>query len=205
DPDRAPVRCTEPTAYAHSGPEAAFAAMTALWHGVPQQVDVSMQEVVLIANMANPARFPQTGFRGKRLGANIGRTREIWPTTDGFVSFGLRGGKARVPTLELIAKLAGLAPRDWSQFAPNTASDDDHDDAENTRVGRLAHPRVRLRGGRADRDALLRRARRDGVAYRIEGASRLLAGVLARPRQPARPRRLADVRRTQRRQAQPGV
>ncbi len=134
DPDRAPVRCTEPTAYAHSGPEAAYAALTALWHGVPQQVDVSMQEVVLIANMANPARYPQTHFRGKRLGANIGRTREIWPTTDGFVSFGLRGGKARVPTLELIAKLAGLAPRDWAQFAPNTASDDELKEME-TKVG----------------------------------------------------------------------
>jgi crotonobetainyl-CoA:carnitine CoA-transferase CaiB-like acyl-CoA transferase len=125
DPDRAPVRCTEPTAYAHSGPEAAFAALSALWSGVPQRVDVSMQEVVLIANMATPARFPQTGFRGTRRGANIGRTREIWPTRDGFVSFGLRGGKARVPSLELVSKLAGLPPRDWSDWNPNTADDDD--------------------------------------------------------------------------------
>ena len=69
DPDRAPVRCTEPTGYAHTGPEAAFAALTALWTGVPQRVDVSMQEVVLVANMATPARFPQTGFRGSRRGA----------------------------------------------------------------------------------------------------------------------------------------
>jgi crotonobetainyl-CoA:carnitine CoA-transferase CaiB-like acyl-CoA transferase len=125
DPDRAPVRCTEPTGYAHTGPEAAFAALTALWTGVPQRVDVSMQEVVLVANMATPARFPQTGFRGSRRGANIGKTREIWPTTDGFVSFGLRGGKARVPSLELISKLAGLPPRDWSNFSPNTATDDE--------------------------------------------------------------------------------
>jgi benzylsuccinate CoA-transferase BbsF subunit len=124
DPDRAPVRCTEPTAYAHTGGEAAFAALTALWTGVPQRVDVSMQEVVLIANMANPARYPQTHDRGQRRGANIGRTREIWPTQDGFVSFGLRGGKARLPSLELISKLAGLPPRDWSDFSPNTASDE---------------------------------------------------------------------------------
>src|SRR5436853_4134506 len=74
DPDRPPVRCTEPTAYAHTGPEAAFAALTALWTGVPQRVDLSMQEVVLVANMTNPARFPQTHFRGERRGANIGRT-----------------------------------------------------------------------------------------------------------------------------------
>jgi crotonobetainyl-CoA:carnitine CoA-transferase CaiB-like acyl-CoA transferase len=125
DPDRAPVRCTEPTGYAHSGPEAAFAALTALWTGVPQRVDVSMQEVVLIANMSIAARFPQTGFRGSRRGANIGRTREIWPALDGFVSFGLRGGKARVPSLELISKLSGLPPRDWSGWNPNTATDEE--------------------------------------------------------------------------------
>jgi crotonobetainyl-CoA:carnitine CoA-transferase CaiB-like acyl-CoA transferase len=125
DPDRPPVRCTEPTAYAHTGPEAAFAALTALWTGVPQRVDVSMQEVVLVANMATPARFPQTGFRGARRGANIGRTREIWPVKDGYVSFGLRGGKARVPSLELIARLAGLPERDWSQYNHNTATDEE--------------------------------------------------------------------------------
>lgn len=125
DPDRAPVRCTEPTAYAHSGPEAAFAALTALWTGAPHRVDVSMQEVVLIANMASPARFPQTGMRGSRRGANIGRTREIWPALDGYVSFGLRGGKARIPSLEKISELAGIAPRDWSDYSPNTARDEE--------------------------------------------------------------------------------
>ncbi|HEY5164521.1 MAG TPA: CoA transferase, partial [Acidimicrobiia bacterium] len=46
DPDRPPVRCTEPSGYAHTGPEAAFAALTALWTGRPQHVDVSMQEAV---------------------------------------------------------------------------------------------------------------------------------------------------------------
>jgi crotonobetainyl-CoA:carnitine CoA-transferase CaiB-like acyl-CoA transferase len=128
DPDRAPVRCSEPTGYAHTGPEAAFAALTALWTATPQRVDVSMQEVVLVANMAIPARFPQTGFRGTRRGANIGRTREIWPTRDGFVSFGLRGGKARVPSLELLSKLTGddaLIARDWNEFNQNTATDEE--------------------------------------------------------------------------------
>jgi crotonobetainyl-CoA:carnitine CoA-transferase CaiB-like acyl-CoA transferase len=125
DPDRAPVRCTEPTAYAHTGPEAAFAALSALWFGVAQQVDVSMQEVVLVASMVAAAQYAKTGDRGHRRGANIGRTREIWPTKDGFVSFGLRGGKARVPSLELIAKLADLAPRDWTTFSQNTATDEE--------------------------------------------------------------------------------
>jgi len=41
------------------------------------------------------------------------------------VSFGLRGGKARVASLALIAKLADLPERNWSTFNQNTESDDD--------------------------------------------------------------------------------
>jgi crotonobetainyl-CoA:carnitine CoA-transferase CaiB-like acyl-CoA transferase len=126
DPDRAPVRCREPAGYAHSAAEAAFAALTGLASGRPQLVDVSAQEVVAVANMATPARFPSTGFRGTRRGANIGRTREIWPTQDGFVSFGLRGGKARVPSLETLTRLVdtdALRAMDWADFSPNTADD----------------------------------------------------------------------------------
>ncbi|HEY6317695.1 MAG TPA: CoA transferase [Acidimicrobiia bacterium] len=131
DPDRAPVRCTEPSGYGHTGPEAALAAITALWTGRPQVVDVSMQETVFSANMGSPARFEHTGFRGARLGASIGRTQEIWPTKDGFVSFGLRGGKARVPSLELITRLVGesgvdasaLEAQDWTTWSPNTADE----------------------------------------------------------------------------------
>jgi benzylsuccinate CoA-transferase BbsF subunit len=127
DPDRAPVRCTEPSGYAHAAAETAFAALTGLASGRPQRVDVSMQEAVFVANMATPARFPQTGFRGVRRGANIGRTREIWPTLDGFVSFGLRGGKARVPSLETLTRLVdtpALHDMDWASFSPNTADDE---------------------------------------------------------------------------------
>ncbi len=131
DPDRAPVRCTEPASYAHTAGEAAFAALTALWSGRPQRVDVSMQEVVLVANMVAPANFPKTGNRGRRLGASIGRTREIWPAADGFVSFGLRGGKARVASLETLTKLVvadgipadALTSQDWETYNQNTATD----------------------------------------------------------------------------------
>ena len=126
EPDRAPVRCAEPAGYAHSAAEAAFAALTALASGRPQRVDVAAQEVVAVANMATPARFPATGFRGTRRGANIGRTREIWPTQDGFVSFGLRGGKARVPSLETLTRLVDtdtLRAMNWAEFSPNTADD----------------------------------------------------------------------------------
>ncbi|MEY2458786.1 MAG: hypothetical protein QOG30_616, partial [Acidimicrobiaceae bacterium] len=129
DPDRAPVRCAGNAAYAHSGSETAFATLTALASGRrPVDVDVSMQEVVLVANMGAAGRYFRGGTRGRRLGANIGRTREIWPTKDGWVSCGLRGGKARIATLETLARLVdapALLARDWTTWDPNKAGDDE--------------------------------------------------------------------------------
>jgi len=133
DPDRAPVRCTEPSAYCHTGPEAAFAALTGIASGRAQRIDLSMQEAVLVANMGAAGRFSRTGFRGRRTGSAIGRSREIWPCADGYVSFGLRGGKARIPNLQLITRLleeAGLgdpalSDRDWTTYNHNTVSDDE--------------------------------------------------------------------------------
>lgn len=124
DPDRAPVRCTEPTAWAHVGPEAAMAALTAIASGRPQRVDVSVQEAVMIASMGHVGRYPRTGSRGRRSGANVGNTREIWPCADGFVSFGLRGGRARVANLQAITRLVeqdglatpALTDRDWTTY-----------------------------------------------------------------------------------------
>jgi len=132
DPDRPPVRCTEPSGYAHTGGEAAFAVLTACWTGAPQRVDLAMQECVDVANMAAPARFDESGFRGRRLGAHIGRTREIWPTKDGWVSFGLRGGKARIPSLQIITKAvaddgidaSALEAQDWAEWSPAHAPDE---------------------------------------------------------------------------------
>ena len=134
DPDRPPVRCTEPSGYAHVGAETAFAVLTALASGSPERIDISMQEVVFVANMVGLASFPKTGHRGARGGANIGRTREIWPCKDGWVSFGLRGGKARVPSLMTLTRLAveegdidarALTDRDWNDFLHTTATDDE--------------------------------------------------------------------------------
>ncbi|HSS09251.1 MAG TPA: CoA transferase, partial [Acidimicrobiales bacterium] len=122
-----------PSGYAHTGPEAALAALTGLASGRAQVVDVSMQETVQVANMGAAGRFTRNGFRGRRSGATTGRTREIWPCADGFVSFGLRGGKARVANLQTITRLvdeAGLATpalteRDWSTYNHNDVSDDE--------------------------------------------------------------------------------
>ena len=135
DPDRPPVRCTEPTAWAHVGPEAAMAALTGLASGRPQVVDVSAQESVMIASMGHAGRFPRTKMRGKRSGASIGVTREIWPCADGFVSFGLRGGKARVKNLQTITRLVdedglatpALTDQDWTSYDHNKMSRDELD------------------------------------------------------------------------------
>jgi crotonobetainyl-CoA:carnitine CoA-transferase CaiB-like acyl-CoA transferase len=132
-PDRAPSRCSEPTGYAHTGPEAAMAALVGLASGRPQQIDLSMQETVMVANMGGVSGFKRTGERGQRRGAQMGRSKEIWRTKDGFVAFGLRGGPARVHTNTLTTKLlteAGLvtpawSERDFTKFNPNETSDEE--------------------------------------------------------------------------------
>src|SRR5689334_11144678 len=58
DPDRAPVRCAGDAAYAHTAPEIAFAALTGVASGVrPLDIDLSMQETVLVANMGGAGRW----------------------------------------------------------------------------------------------------------------------------------------------------
>jgi crotonobetainyl-CoA:carnitine CoA-transferase CaiB-like acyl-CoA transferase len=136
-PERPPVRAVEPTSLGHVGGEAAFAALTAIASGRPQVVDLSTQECVTIANMGGPGRFFRSGYRGQRIGARIGPTREIWPTADGFVSFGIRGGASRAPSMRTIAKLvqdAGidepLLDQDWPSWAPEHAPQEELDRIE---------------------------------------------------------------------------
>ncbi|MCE2389919.1 MAG: CoA transferase [Proteobacteria bacterium] len=128
DPDRAPLRCSEPSGYSHVGPEAAMAALTGLASGRPQVIDVSIQESVIVASMGALWEYArERGSRGKRIGPRMGATREIWRCKDGWLSFGLRGGVARAPTykkMTLILEAEGLAnaawsERDWDAFNQN--------------------------------------------------------------------------------------
>ena len=136
DPDRAPVRCTEPASYAHTarrsrvrGAERAVERQAA----TRRRLDAGGR--ARREHGQRPANFPKTGNRGRRLGASIGRTREIWPALDGFVSFGLRGGKARVASLETLTKLVvddgipadALTSQDWNTYNQNTATDEELD------------------------------------------------------------------------------
>src|SRR5712692_6316353 len=135
DPDRAPVRCSLPVAYYHGGIEAAVGVVFALLAreetGRGQHVDVALQEAMVMPNIGAAAMFPMTGLRGGRAGAFMrqvnGVAREIWPCQDGFVSFALRGGPARVPGLVAMVQYMGehgMAPeslrtRDWKSHNLN--------------------------------------------------------------------------------------
>ncbi len=135
DPDRAPVRCSMPVTHYHGGGEAAAGILAALWQrdrtGVGQHVDVSLQELMLMPNMSHPAQAWVQGYRGQRSG-NFNRVvdtiqQEIWPCKDGFVSFALRGGPARIPGLIAMVKYveehgmatAALTERDWTKYNSN--------------------------------------------------------------------------------------
>jgi benzylsuccinate CoA-transferase BbsE subunit len=135
DPDRPPVRCSMPTSALHAAPEAALGVVMALFareeSGRGQLVDVSMQECQVGTLLGGPGMAEQRGQVGRRAGARLGRTREIWPTADGFVTFGLRGGPARVRNLIAMVEYMGecdMAPewlrdQDWSAYRPDQLSD----------------------------------------------------------------------------------
>jgi crotonobetainyl-CoA:carnitine CoA-transferase CaiB-like acyl-CoA transferase len=118
-PEREPLRCTEPSGYAHTGPEVALAALAGLASGRPQIVDLSMQETVAVANMGAVGDMRSGAAREmRRVGATILGMREIWRCKDGWVSFGIRGGVARYPTYQFMTKVLeaeGLATPAWSQ------------------------------------------------------------------------------------------
>ena len=146
NPDRAPVRCSLPVAYYHGGIEAAVGVVFALWgretQGEGQCVDVSLQETMLMPNMTGPTQFPLTGFKGGRVGGGFrgGKAffQELWPAADGYVSFALRGGPARIPGIIALVEYmdeCGMAPaalktRDWTKYNHNTISQAEVDEIE---------------------------------------------------------------------------
>jgi crotonobetainyl-CoA:carnitine CoA-transferase CaiB-like acyl-CoA transferase len=134
EPDRPPVRCSMPTAFYHAGPEAALGVLLALIQredtGRGQLVDVSLHETQLQTLLGGAGQRSGGAALGRRAGARLGNTREIWPAKDGMVSFGLRGGASRVgslrATVELMAE-RGMAPDwlrdyDWEHYTPFEAS-----------------------------------------------------------------------------------
>src|SRR3989442_7681395 len=99
-----------------------------------------MQEAHLMAAMSRVGQWSLAKSRGKRAGAlmRVGETvqREIWPCADGFVSFGLRGGPARIPGLKrLVAWMSeegfatpALTDRDWDSYSHTLLSQNEVDE-----------------------------------------------------------------------------
>jgi len=128
DADRPPVRCSMPTAYYHGGAEAAIGVLAALYArddtGRGQLVDVSLQETQLRSLLSGPGQVGSGGPLLRRTGPMMQRTREIWAAKDGNVSFGLRGGPARIPNLKATVAYmeeCGMAPQwlreyDWDAY-----------------------------------------------------------------------------------------
>jgi len=135
DPDRPPLRCTMPVSYYHGSIEAAVAVVFALIArertGAGQHVDVALQEAMVMPNIGTAAMYAMTGNRGARAGAFMRQERsvmrEIWPCKDGFVSFALRGGPARIPGLVAMVRYMdehGMASDtlkaiDWTRYNHN--------------------------------------------------------------------------------------
>jgi benzylsuccinate CoA-transferase BbsE subunit len=137
DADRAPLRCTMPSSYFHGGAEAATGLLVALHAreaiGRGQHVDVSLQAAVVSTIMTGASQWWLNRQDRGRSGALylVGKTRqrEVWPCLDGFVSYALRGGPARIPGLAAtavwLAEEGIAAPawdRDWSTYNHNNLS-----------------------------------------------------------------------------------
>jgi len=99
--------------------------------GAGQTVDVSLQECQLATLITGAGQYALSGRAGRRAGGRTGRTREIWRCADGWVSYGLRGGPARIgnliATVEYMAESDGapdwLREMDWSTYDPMSLDD----------------------------------------------------------------------------------
>jgi crotonobetainyl-CoA:carnitine CoA-transferase CaiB-like acyl-CoA transferase len=111
-----------------------FAILAREQSGEGQLVDVSLQEAMLMPNMATASMAKMTGNRGQRAGACFRQARsvqrEIWRCKDGYVSFALRGGPARLPGLIAMVDYMAehgmasekLRARDWKAYNHNLLS-----------------------------------------------------------------------------------
>ena len=143
DADRPPVRCALPVSHYHAGIEAAvgvvFALLARRRTGQGQHVDVALHEAMVAPNVGSGAMAAMNGFRGQRSGAAIrlgqSKQREIWPCKDGWVSFAMRGGPARVPGLIAMVQYMtehgmaspALQAKDWKSYNHNLLTQTDAD------------------------------------------------------------------------------
>lgn len=141
DPEREPLRVSEPQAPLWTGLHAAAGTLIAHYHrelsGRGQHVDVSGQATMLWATVHAPLFWDMNREQQGRAGAYLvgrsitgSRFRTIWPCKDGYVTFTLYGGPAGRRTNKALTDWMdshGLAPdfmktADWDQFDVNTVN-----------------------------------------------------------------------------------
>ena len=146
DPDRPPVRISQPQAAAWTSAHAALGTLIAFHHrrgtGEGQHVDVSAQASLLPAIVHAPLFWTLLRQVPQRAGPFLtGRNvhgaalRNIWPCRDGYLTFALYGGGAgRHSNRALVEWMAerGAAPAfllalDWDSFAVTTAEREEID------------------------------------------------------------------------------
>src|SRR5262245_51927164 len=92
---------------------------------------VSLQEAQLRTLLTLIGQVGSGAPQFRRSGPRTGRTREVWAAKDGNVSFGLRGGPARIPNLKAAVAYmdeCGMAPQwlrdyDWDAYDYGKLSD----------------------------------------------------------------------------------
>ena len=174
DLDRPPVRISFPQAYLAAGSQAALGTMVAHYHrnvtGEGQWVDVSLQASLLPFLQNAPLSWDIDRINLKRMGpfrvlsGMSAHQRLIWPCQDGYVAFGIYGGKLGAPTNRGLAKWMdseGLAPDflrgiDWDNFDVTQVSQEEFNQFEEV-IGIFfsRHTRAELYEGALKRDMML--------------------------------------------------
>jgi benzylsuccinate CoA-transferase BbsE subunit len=144
DPDRAPVRCALPVSHYHGGIEAAVGIVFALTarerSGRGQHLDVALHQAMVMPDIGTAAMAVMMNNRGVRTGASIrlgpkAVGREIWPCKDGWVTFALRGGPARIPGLVAMVEYMSehgmasdrLRAMNWKTYNANLLTQEEAD------------------------------------------------------------------------------
>ncbi len=193
EPDREPMRVSEPQSPGWAGAAGALGALVALFErgvsGVGQHVDVSAQAAVIPALAHAPTFFDLLGEIPTRAGAFVtgrsvagARFRAFWQCADGFINFILYGGPAgRRTNLRLVEWMMDrghdpgpLASVDWEDFTPTDLTQD--------AVDVLEAPIAKFFIGITKREFLEEAARREILGYPVS----TMADIAADPQLEAR-------------------
>lgn len=149
DPNREPLRVSEPQSADWTGVHAAAGTLIAHYHreltGVGQHVDVSAQATMLWATVHAPIAWDVNREMHTRAGSQlVGRSvigtrfHTIWPCKDGYITFTLYGGPPGKRTNKQLTEwmdhyglaAAWMKSYDWDHFDVNTVTQPEVDRIE---------------------------------------------------------------------------